>query len=86
MLVTALPGLLAVGAHQRARFVGIRTRRPHDIGVVLRELGSQTENRELLGMVVHQGRKLVADLKDREGRFELMTTSSKEKLPKPRPQ
>jgi hypothetical protein len=31
-------------------------------------------------MVVHQGRKLVADLKDREGRFELMTTSSKEKL------
>jgi len=31
-------------------------------------------------MVVHQGRKLVGDLKDREGRFELMTTSSKEKL------
>ena len=31
-------------------------------------------------MVVHQGRKLVADLKDREGLFELMTTSSKEKL------
>jgi hypothetical protein len=31
-------------------------------------------------MVVHQGRKLVADLKDREGRFELMTTSAKEKL------
>jgi hypothetical protein len=31
-------------------------------------------------MVVHQGRKLVADLKDSEGRFELMTTSAKEKL------
>jgi hypothetical protein len=31
-------------------------------------------------MVVHQGRKLVADLKDREGRSELMTASSKEKL------
>jgi hypothetical protein len=47
---------------------------------VLRGLRVQTENRWLLGMVVHQGRKLVADLKDREGRFELMTTSSKEKL------